>query len=57
MAKKQQRGAVTKGESTLVAVWLPIEVLKLLDHRVRAADTDRSKEIRKALRNHLGKIA
>lgn len=38
----------------LVAVWLPRELLRVLDKAAAARDTDRSKLIREALRRHLG---
>jgi len=48
--KPKRRGAVTKEGSQLVAVWLPNELCKRLDELVRSQDTDRSKLIRKAIR-------
>jgi metal-responsive CopG/Arc/MetJ family transcriptional regulator len=48
--KRKKRGAVTKEGSQLVAVWLPNELCKRLDEMVRRLDTDRSKLIRKAIR-------
>jgi metal-responsive CopG/Arc/MetJ family transcriptional regulator len=50
---KQKRGAVEKTAATLVAVWLPNDVLTALDATVKKEDSDRSKTIRKALRFHL----
>jgi metal-responsive CopG/Arc/MetJ family transcriptional regulator len=48
-----------KGRSkkeVLVAVWLPVELLRTLDRATAARDTDRSKLIRKALRKELTKL-
>jgi metal-responsive CopG/Arc/MetJ family transcriptional regulator len=38
----------------LVAVWLPVELLRALDRAAAAHDTDRSKLIREAIRRHIG---
>lgn len=53
MQPKHQRGAIKKDKATLVSVWLPNEVLTLLDQEVQQQDSDRSKVIRKAIRRHL----
>lgn len=50
--KTKKRGAVTKAGSQLVAVWLPNDLCKRLDAMVLRHDTDRSKLIRKAIREH-----
>ena len=56
-APKNKRGAVQKSAATLVAVWIPNEILQLLDAAVAAEDSDRSKTIRKALRRHLNRLS
>jgi metal-responsive CopG/Arc/MetJ family transcriptional regulator len=38
----------------LVAVWLPVTLLRALDKAAAARDTDRSKLIREAIRRHIG---
>lgn len=43
----------TKQTATLVAVWVPNELLTQLDAAAVARDSDRSKVIRHAIRNNL----
>jgi metal-responsive CopG/Arc/MetJ family transcriptional regulator len=40
-------------KEVLVAVWLPVELLRALDRAVRADDSDRSKFIRGAIRREI----
>lgn len=54
--KRQPRGAVQKAGSTFIAAWIPDEIVAAIDRAVLSEDTDRSKVIRKALRNYLNKI-
>ncbi|WP_193214954.1 ribbon-helix-helix protein, CopG family [Luteolibacter marinus] len=49
-ASTKSRGAVTKDESHLVTVWVPIPVVAGIDAAVKRRDTDRSKWIREAIR-------
>jgi metal-responsive CopG/Arc/MetJ family transcriptional regulator len=42
-------------KEVLVAVWLPVTLLRMLDRAIAARDTDRSKLIREALRRELTK--
>lgn len=49
-AKKQPK------RSTLVALWIPGSMLAALDDAVATEDTDRSKLIRRAIRNHLTRL-
>lgn len=51
-----QRGAVTKSKSKLLTVWVPEALIPALDEGVRIADSDRSKFVRAAIREHLAKI-
>ncbi|MEM1083248.1 MAG: ribbon-helix-helix protein, CopG family [Verrucomicrobiota bacterium] len=53
MATSKKRGAVRKESSKNVTFWIPNEMVEALDDLVTRQDTDRSKEIRKALRRHL----
>ena len=48
MSKRQTKR--TNQTSTLVAVWVPDDVLAKLDALARDADSDRSKVIRRAIR-------
>jgi metal-responsive CopG/Arc/MetJ family transcriptional regulator len=48
-----KRGAVTKQESQLVALWVPKQLLDAMDLAIRSEDSDRSKFIRRALRRHI----
>ena len=48
-----KRGAVTKEKSGLVALWIPLPMLDAIDRAVTSEDIDRSKFIRRAVRNHI----
>ncbi len=50
--KKHRRGAVSQRESQLIAVWVPEEMFALLEKAVINLDTDRSKFVREAIREH-----
>lgn len=50
-----KRGSVTKKESELVALWVPRQLLEAVDHAVRCEDSDRSKFIRRAVREHVAR--
>lgn len=51
-----KRGSVTKLKSQLVTVWVPRHIAASLDEAVRLEDSDRSKFIRRALRERLKTI-
>lgn len=53
---KRPRGSNPKSSSILVAVWIPTCTVAQLDTAVQQLDTDRSKVIRRALREHLSRI-
>jgi metal-responsive CopG/Arc/MetJ family transcriptional regulator len=48
-----RRGAVRKDQSRLMTVWIPVGLLPFLDAAVKAEDTDRSKFVRRAIREKL----
>jgi len=48
-----KRGAVTKQNSRLLNLWVPIDLLPALDQGVRIIDSDRSKFVRIAVREKL----
>ena len=50
-----KRGAVTKAGSELVTVWVPNALLEGLKRAVFVLDTDRSKFVRAAIREKLGR--
>ena len=50
-----KRGAIKKATSRLVPVWFPKDIFPILDEAVEAADTDRSKFIRTAVREKLSR--
>lgn len=50
---KMKRGSVKKAGSRLVNVYFPEAVLPVIDEAVKELDTDRSKFIRKAVREKL----
>ena len=47
------RGAVKTKQAELVALWVPKEMLAIIDIAVRNEDSDRSKFIRRAIRNQV----
>jgi metal-responsive CopG/Arc/MetJ family transcriptional regulator len=51
-----KRGSLTKTNSKLVALWIPQEMAAALNEAVKREDTDRSKFIRRALRNQFHKL-
>lgn len=53
--KRQRRGANRKTDCVLVGVWLPKTMIAALDIAVQKLDTDRSKLMRSALREKLGR--
>jgi metal-responsive CopG/Arc/MetJ family transcriptional regulator len=53
MKARKKKGGNKK--DSLIAVWLPVDLLAELDKEVAARDTDRSKLIRLALRKELTK--
>ena len=50
--KSHNRGAITKTRSQLIAVWIPNEMASAIDSAVQRLDTDRSKFVREAIREH-----
>jgi metal-responsive CopG/Arc/MetJ family transcriptional regulator len=50
-----KRGAVKKTESKMVNVWLPNQLLPVIDRAVQVEDSDRSKFIRAAIREKLAR--
>ena len=51
-----RRGAVQKNQSVLINFYLPEAALPFIDQAVRRFDTDRSKFIRLAVREKLGRL-
>ena len=51
-----KRGAVSSENSEMLAAWVPRELVKQLDSAVRMLDTDRSKFLRSAIREHLARL-
>jgi metal-responsive CopG/Arc/MetJ family transcriptional regulator len=47
--KTIKRGAIRKDKCTFIGVWVPNEMVTLLDHAVVTEDLDRSKYLRRAL--------
>lgn len=48
--KSQKRKSTNSKATTLVAVWMPTELVRELDAAAKREDLDRSKILRKALR-------
>jgi hypothetical protein len=50
-----KRGAVHKGESDMLTVWVPKPYFPLIQKGVQKTDTDRSKFVRAAIREKLAR--
>jgi len=50
-----KRGSGKKPKGKLLAVWVPVKLLPSLDQGARKEDSDRSKFIRKAIREKLAR--
>lgn len=50
-----KRGAIRNPESVLINFWCPRTLVPSIDHGVDLTDTDRSKFIRQAIREKLGR--
>lgn len=48
-----KRGAVQKSNSRMVTLWMPTELIPVIDEAAAAEDTDRSKFIRRAVREKI----
>lgn len=53
--KPMRRGAVRKSQAHLIAVWVPIHLASAIDQAVERDDTDRSKFVREAIREHVAR--
>jgi metal-responsive CopG/Arc/MetJ family transcriptional regulator len=51
-----KRGAVTKSNARMINVWFPKPVMPLMDRGVQLEDSDRSKFIRRAVRERLERM-
>lgn len=51
-----KRGVVTKGEAEMVTFWLPTNMVAALQQAILIEDTDRSKFIRRAVRERLRRM-
>jgi metal-responsive CopG/Arc/MetJ family transcriptional regulator len=54
---KNQRGAVKKATSKFLGVWLPDNVVEILDQAIVRQDSDRSKFVRTAIKEKLQREA
>ena len=53
--KRPKKTSRTNSEDTaLIAVWMPVEMVRKIDQIAKARDLDRSKLIRRAIRTELG---
>lgn len=48
-----KRGAIKKSESKLVNIWIPAQLLEVLDQAVVQSDLDRAKWVRQAIREKI----
>lgn len=53
--KTPNKTSTRKAGATFVAAWIPDEVVAAMDREVLKTDSDRSKLIRKAIRQHLSR--
>lgn len=53
---KMKRGSVTQKESQLVTVWVPVSVGEAMEKAIESEDSDRSKFIRRAVREKLQRM-
>jgi len=51
-----KRGALNKDESRLLNLWVPQELFPLIDQGVKLEDSDRSKFVRRAVREKLARL-
>jgi metal-responsive CopG/Arc/MetJ family transcriptional regulator len=51
-----KRGVIKKTESRLITIWFPDSVLPLIDQGIQIEDSDRSKFIRRAVREKLARL-
>lgn len=51
--KQPKRNKTNSPDTTMIAVWVPKELARKLDAEAKAQDLDRSKLIRRALRQSL----
>jgi len=56
MTKIMKRGALKKSKARLINVWLPFELFPLIDRGISIEDSDRSKFVRCAIREKLGRL-
>lgn len=52
-----KRGSVSKDKSEMIALWIPKELVAAIDTAVSKEDSDRSKFIRRAVRNRIAELA
>ena len=50
-----KRGAVTKTRAEFLGLWVPKDLVRLIDRGVQITDSDRSKFVRAAIREKLGR--
>jgi metal-responsive CopG/Arc/MetJ family transcriptional regulator len=50
---KHKRGAIKKASSSFLGLWLPLGVADAIDQQVVREDSDRSKFVRKAIKEKL----
>jgi metal-responsive CopG/Arc/MetJ family transcriptional regulator len=56
MPKVMKRGALKKSKARLINVWLPFEMFPLIDRGIIVEDSDRSKFVRRAIREKLCRL-
>ena len=54
-SKTPSKSSSRKSGATFIAAWIPDEVVAAMDRLVLKTDSDRSKLIRKAIREHISK--
>lgn len=48
-----KRGAINTAQAEFIGLWVPKEMIRMIDRGVKIADSDRSKFVRAAIRDKL----
>lgn len=56
MSQKMKRGKHSKRDGVPVTAWLPKDMVAAIDQAVHIEDTDRSKFVRKAIRERVSRL-
>jgi len=57
MKEPKRKPKTNRPDTTMIALWVPVDLAKQLDAAAKARDLDRSKLIRRAIRETLSRTA